>query len=77
MNQKTFEIQKKYLFFPIGVNEPLVKVFLSRGGEAMYDLDLRLSENPDFYTWLDTETLKGKNLTLSSDCDAALLDRIK
>lgn len=77
MNQKTFEIQKKYLFFPIGVNEPLVKVFLSRGGEAMYDLDLRLSENPDFYTWLDTETLKGKNLTLSSDCDAALLDRIR
>ena len=42
MNQKTFDIQKKYLFFPIGVNEPLVKVFLSRGGEPMYDLDLRL-----------------------------------
>lgn len=77
MNQKTFDIQKKYLFFPIGVNEPLVKVFLSRGGEPMYDLDLRLSENPDFYTWLDTETLKGKKLTLSSDCDAALLDKIK
>ena len=77
MCQRTFEIHTKYLFFPIGINEPLTKVFLSCEGDEMYDLDLRLSDKPNFYTWLDTEPFMGKKLCFSSDCAPFLLNGIE
>lgn len=75
MSEITIPIQKKYLFFPIGGNVPLQKVYFSCGEEG-YDLDLRLTERADYYTWMDAEAFKGREVRFSSVCPQRLLDGI-
>lgn len=73
MFERKISVRSKYLFFPISNDEKKYKVFIKENGETAYDVDLRLSGNPDYITWLDVEDKTGRELGFACEEDVLSL----
>jgi len=58
-------VEKNYIFFPIKNEAKRIKIWVCKDDGSTYDLDLRLDKNPDYLTWLDVRSAKGRSLTFS------------
>ncbi len=67
MYKKVFKIKEKYLIFPISNKVKKHKVWVSEEDKVLYDLDLRLSQDYEYLTWLNVEQKVGKEITFSCE----------
>ena len=60
-------IKSQYIHFPVTESGELCKVNLTIGGNIFRNFELNLSDEPDFWVYLDVSAYIGKRLTIISD----------
>lgn len=64
-------ITEKYLTFPVAREAAPTKVYFRRAGRLVYDLDIRLSDTPDFTAYVDMSRFCGQDIEVSAPCGTA------
>ncbi|MHA4896897.1 GH32 C-terminal domain-containing protein [Pedobacter sp. PWIIR3] len=72
----SIKITKKYLNFPISQRQNRAAMRLEVDGKLEQSFVIRLSADPEYWTFTDVSAFKGKTIRISYDGDAAGLSKI-
>ena len=67
--KQVVKIEKKYLNFPVGYYVDMEKVNLFHDGEKIYEFDIRVSPNPDYWVYLNCERWLGREIEVEVVCN--------
>lgn len=67
--KKSIKIEKKYLNIPVGYHVDMEKVNIFSSGKLLYEFDVRISSQPDYWVYLDCERWKGETIDLEVNCN--------
>ncbi len=67
--RQSIHIKNKYLNFPVGYHVDIERVNLFMDTEKIYEIDIRLSQKPDYWVHLNCEKWIGKTIEIEVDCN--------
>jgi fructan beta-fructosidase len=64
IKKATLTIDKKYLNVPVGYEENVFKINILVNSRLDYEFDVRLSSNPNYWTYINCEKYRGQTIEL-------------